>query len=324
MTIANVGVKAHHLEGEELAQFIEDTAVAAPGYYPHCRHRHEIKQRSRDVARSAEKYWRAYPSRPRRSFTYQEMVERLEKRSHKPNLNEVKRDRASQRITDTVAHLSETLQALPRTVKTLMKLIRETSKQLFGISVSDKTLKKESNLPLWHPRFLKQQEGNPYATTAAAQEERTEPAQTVCSKKLTEQVMQQESVSELPVVAPPSPPEPHRVPEPVVPQEVLQADPLPTRHQESGATPSCVVRKNDPVSESPETNTSNGCNNRGYTLSLMKGIMCFRVAEMLFQLFQRAYCTAVMDTPGLDLVYQNGEGRTVNGLVYGVKLRKLP
>ncbi|MGB5714318.1 MAG: hypothetical protein WBM44_25830 [Waterburya sp.] len=312
LTIANVGVKAHGLEGEELAQFIQDTATAAPGYYPHCRHRHEIRKRCQDVARSAEKYWSAYPSRPRRSFTYAEMVERLEKRSRKPNQNQVKSEKTSNRIAETVVHLCKTLQALPGNIKKLMELIRVTSKQLFGIGVSDKTLRKKDNLILWHPKYKQGRfEIIDAEVETPAETEHNDPEDNV-------DIPSCESVTSEPVVTK-TPDKPQEVQQPISLQQKLQPETLFEKAQSNGATPCSEVRQNQPNVESPETNTGNCLSNRGYTLPFMKGFMRVhvrvRVAELIFQVLQRGYCDALMNTPGLELLYLGFNGRGAGGLV---------
>ncbi len=259
LTIANVGVKAHHLEGEELAKFIEDTATAAPGYYPYCQHRHEIGQRSRDVARAAEKYWSAYPSRPRRSFTYAEMVERLEVRSQKPNQNQVKSENTSQRIADTVAHLSQSLQALPKNIKKLMEIIRETSKQLFGIGVSDKTLRKKDNLTLWHPKYRQELSETVDAEVESAVDTKNSDKE---NRADTEEVIpESDSSAEIIGVGEPTesivvtktPAELQEGAEPSVVQESLHSESSCDSTLNHGATPSPVVRESQPERESSES-----------------------------------------------------------------------
>ena len=324
LTIANVGVKAHHLEDEELAQFIEKTAVAAPGYYPHCRHRHEIRQRSRDVALSAQKYWSAYPSRPKRSFTYAEMVERLEERAKKPNLNQVKSEKTSNRIAETVVHLSQTLQALPGNIKKLMELIRSTSKQLFGIGVSDKTLRKKDNLTLWHPKYrqgisetIDAEVESPAETKKSDKEDSVDLPS--CESVTPSPGVGVEIVGEVspikPLVVTKTPTEPQSGSESGVPQKKLHSEPSCKKAQSHGAPPYPVVRSQQPDAESLQPNTGKCLTNRGYTLPFMKGYMRVRVAELIFLVVQRAYCHALMNTPGLELLYFGFNGRGVNGLV---------
>ena len=306
IVIANLGVKAHHLQGEELAKFIQETAVAALGYYPYCRHRHQIKQRSRDVARSAEKYWSAYPSHPKRSFTYAEMLARLEERALKPNLNHVKSEQATDRIRQTVQTLTQTLATLPRKVKELMKLIRETVKNLFGISVSDQTLRKEDNLALWHPKYTKTTDSEGKAPVA-------------------EEVFQDDSTEVLSAPTSPvvieSPVEPQELEQPVALQEALQLAPLTDNQPSHGATPCKVIREKQLKSESLHVIPSKGLSNRRHTFLFMKGFM--RVAQIIFQLLQRGYCEALMQTPDLVIEYQGFQGKSRGGLVE-VKGQKQP
>lgn len=319
LTIANVGVKAHGLEGEELTQFIESTATAAPGYYPYCRHRHEIKKRCQDVARSAEKYWSAYPSRPRRSFTYAEMVKRLEERARKPNLNQVKSEETSHRIAEIVVHLSQTRQALPKNIKKLMELIRETSKQLFGIGVSDKTLRKKDNLTLWHPNYKQ----GIAETVDAELEEKTKNNDKEDSADMEEVTLEPDSCTEIVGVGEPiehpvvtkTPVEPQQVAEPDVPRESLHSEPSSANIQSHGATPSPVVCAEQLEPESLETTTGKCLENRGYTLPYMKGMMSLFVSAVLYQLYQRSYYQALMHTPTLELRYLGYQGQGTGGLV---------
>lgn len=57
-TIACYGVVFEQLQGEELAAYIAKMATAAPGFYDHCNHRHEIDRRAIAWGRSAQSfYW---------------------------------------------------------------------------------------------------------------------------------------------------------------------------------------------------------------------------------------------------------------------------
>lgn len=320
LTIANVGVKAHHLEGEELAQFIQETATAAPGFYPHCRHRHEIKRRCQDVARSAERYWSAYPSRPKRNFTYAEMVERLEKRSQKPNLNQIKSEESSRRIAEAIVHLSKVLQGLPRNVKNLMELIRNTSKQLFGIGVSDKTLRKKENLTIWHPKY--REEGIeqidevkviPEKSVSASEAESVIPKLPVSNTTIDEESVHDSAVdTEIP-----SEPQVNTTHD--VLQNRLSLESSDSKDQSSGATPCPVVFQNQSATKSPQSIQEKRLSNWGYTFSFMKGYVSVLarviVAESIFQILQKAYYEVLINTPGLELLYRGYNGRGTNGLV---------
>jgi hypothetical protein len=66
-TIACYGVVFERLTGDAFAEFVQTTAINAPGYETYCRYQHEIAQRSRLWARSAEKYWWALGGEPQRS-----------------------------------------------------------------------------------------------------------------------------------------------------------------------------------------------------------------------------------------------------------------
>ena len=90
-------------------------------------------------------------------------------------------------------------------------------------------------------------------------------------------------------------------------------------HSEPWATPFLVVREKQLDAESLESSADSGLSNRGYTLPFMKGNVHVhvrvRVADFVFQVIQRAYCDALMNTPGLELLYLGFNGRGTNGLV---------
>jgi hypothetical protein len=68
------------------------------------------------------------------------------------NMNDERKHNARNRITQAMAYLEKNGGELPCLVGQRMELLRTTTKELFGISVSDVTLKKAENLPLWHPK----------------------------------------------------------------------------------------------------------------------------------------------------------------------------
>lgn len=51
------GVVFKELSGDELAKYITETAMSAPGYTEWCRHQHQIQVRSRSWAKAVEKYY---------------------------------------------------------------------------------------------------------------------------------------------------------------------------------------------------------------------------------------------------------------------------
>ena len=156
LTIAKLGRMLHGLSGERLVEYIRETIVSCPGYAQYCRHKHEILRRCQEVARWAEKKWSPYRSRPKYKTTYKQIKESL---SNKTNLNQEKQHNAQSRIIQSIAQLQQELGSLPTKVGECIELLRSTTKKLFGISISDATLKKPENLSLWHPKYRDLEEG---------------------------------------------------------------------------------------------------------------------------------------------------------------------
>ncbi len=156
LTIAKLARLLHGLSGERLVEYIKETIVSCPGYAQYCRHKHEILRRCQEVARWAEKKWSPYRSRPNNKTTYKQIKESL---SNQTNLNQEKQHNAQSRIIQSIAQLQQERGSLPTKVGECIELLRSTTKKLFGISISDSTLKKPENLSLWHPKYRDIEEG---------------------------------------------------------------------------------------------------------------------------------------------------------------------
>jgi hypothetical protein len=123
----------------ELADYIAKTAIAAPGFIPHCRHRKEIKEWSLRWARSAMKH--RYPYGTRRGGEFKQLG--------KGGLtNDERKADAMARIADTVADFQESGRAWPKTIHARRKLIAMLAR------CSQRTLVKPDYLPLWHPNHI--------------------------------------------------------------------------------------------------------------------------------------------------------------------------
>ena len=127
------------LEGTALIEDVVKTAKALPGYEDWCRHRHEIRDRSREWARSTEKS---------QYFHYG-----LGKRPSDPSLlesqnsgwwNEQQEQSAKERIRQAVANLLDR--------ETLPSGITERFKALTRSGISGSTLYRYCDL--WHPHHL--------------------------------------------------------------------------------------------------------------------------------------------------------------------------
>jgi hypothetical protein len=256
LCIGKLGRLAYGLSGKKLVDYIRETAVSCKGYLQYCRHKHEIHRRSSEVARWAERKWSPYGTHPKNPVTYRHIKNSL---SDRTNRNEERKHNAQSRILQAMAYLEQELGELPRLVGERIKLLRETTKALFGISTSDATLKKPDNLPLWHPAYRHKEE-------------------------------EAETAPEEPIPAPspssppeePSPTEPVKAPETVVVspveeesdrQSVVSANAPVDKESGEQARPCAVVRENSPVAKMPKNKPGLRSKSSGYPLPIMKGIM---------------------------------------------------
>jgi uncharacterized protein YijF (DUF1287 family) len=147
------------LSGEALIDYVVATATNAPGYEQYCSHQQEIRQRAAQWVHSTEanQFYTPYCSIPPRLATYRETYNNVSNPDAANNIisfrnpvNEARRAQAQERIQRAIAHM-ETTDTLPPTATTRAKALVATIKELFGVTVSHKTLYKSSYLVLWHP-----------------------------------------------------------------------------------------------------------------------------------------------------------------------------
>ncbi len=351
LTIAKLARLVYGSVGNALTLYIQETIKSCPGYAKYCRHKHEIDRRCEEIARYAEKQWSLYRSKVDENRpTYKQIKEALR---DKTNINKERKHNASSRISQAVEHILEQLGGLPDKVGECKLLIRNVTKELFGISVSDATLKKPENLPLWHPKYRVEPEPAPEPDPTV---EEVEAVEAVGVEKVIE-VEELEAVTEVSTTVvisveetPPSPSpatntieregcsrsesisnhavEPKVEPiissvcdvlqqkaEPSVRQEKLQDKQPPDEQLKAQSTPSDVIRKK---ADSPKTLPSRqgiAQTKTVHTLLIMKGVMLHLLLENLYQIFQRAYYNALMRIPRLELVYQGYRGNGANGLI---------
>jgi hypothetical protein len=127
---------------EQIAEYIEQTALATPGFAEHSSHQKDLKQRSRDIASWAMKYYWPLGGPASRETGYhgpQKSIADLSLSYHR-----AKREAAQHRIKEAIAQLQQTNQ-LPATATARAKAIVSLAK------VSQHTLYKAINKPLWHP-----------------------------------------------------------------------------------------------------------------------------------------------------------------------------
>ncbi|MEP0920080.1 hypothetical protein NC981_25125 [Leptolyngbya sp. DQ-M1] len=139
-TISCYGVVFERLSGDALAEFVQTTAINAPGYETYCRHQHEIAQRSRLWARSAEKYWWALGSEPQRSSN--SFSGNAAKDSNTLNQNQARAEEAKRRIQEAMTQLQRDGQ-LPNDITSRIRLLIQQA------HTSVQTLYRYREL--WHP-----------------------------------------------------------------------------------------------------------------------------------------------------------------------------
>jgi hypothetical protein len=150
--MAVYGVVFLGLEGEELAAYVKETAIASPGYKQWCRHQHEIEDRAKEWVKQVQKdgYYLKYRNFPKRLQTYYQKFRlgknNVVKHTRANPGNRVRATDAHERIRTVVTSLKDH-NIYPDTIQGRAEVITVTA------GVSRQTLYKDSNLPLWHPRF---------------------------------------------------------------------------------------------------------------------------------------------------------------------------
>lgn len=144
-TIACYGVVFERLQGETLAEFVQTTAINAPGYETYCRHQHEITGRSVLWARAAEKYWWALGSEPQRSPRHSTHNGGENNNVIPINQNQVRAEEAQRRIRESVERLQSSEQFPADASSRVRLLVREAH-------TSVQTLYRYREL--WHPEHF--------------------------------------------------------------------------------------------------------------------------------------------------------------------------
>jgi hypothetical protein len=137
-TIACHGVVFERLKGDALANHVLTTAINLPGYGQWCQHQHEIELRCTVWAKSAENYYWALGSTPKRSASGQEGEE-----EKVVPINLLRSEDAQRRIREVVTRLEQEGQ-FPAMATARVKLIAAEG-------ISTRTL--YNHLELWHPIY---------------------------------------------------------------------------------------------------------------------------------------------------------------------------
>ncbi|MDJ0592623.1 MAG: hypothetical protein QNJ72_21970 [Pleurocapsa sp. MO_226.B13] len=325
LTIAKLGRILYGLSGQQYIDYIKETVTSCPGYVKYCRHKHEIDRRCAEVARCGEKKWFPYCTRLRADRpTYKYIKNSL---TNQTNLNFERQHNAQSRIIQAVEYIQQEQGGLPNKVGECKLKIRNVTKELFGVSVSDATLKKPENLPLWHPKHRDEPtpaphtEQSPEIVVIDIQAEEIEASDTTEAARPVEDIAESsnpenntiELKKELAI------PDTLDVSQNAEAENIiqlpLQAKPNSDGQHSQQSRPLNVVSKNQSKSKHLKAIPSLDPKKTVHTLAYMKGVMPAILLEFIYQVFQCAYYNALMRIPRLELVYQGYEGRGTGGLV---------
>ena len=349
MAIAKLGRILYGYSGQRYIDYIKETLTACPGYAKYCRHQHEIDKRCAHVARFGEKQW--FPYRTRMSdqnrYTYDYIKSQL---TNKPNLNNERQHNARSRIIQAIQHIEESQGGLPEKVGECKLAIRNVTKELFGVSVSDATLKKPDNLNLWHPKYrsevreqgveesvddiiqhpipknLNPTSENPVEDFPPSLSVIEVEAETVANTDLGDRFSPCDEPSELAdnqlstfelknLELSDTQNTPQEIDQTLVLQSILPSNEPSDKPQKKQSTPLQVIRKNEPKAEKLKAIHSLTLIKIVHTLSYMKGVMRDFVIGFIYQALQRAYFNLLMETPNLELLYQGYRGYGATGFV---------
>ena len=326
LTIAKLGRILYGLSGQQYIDYIKQTVMSCPGYVKYCRHKHEIDRRCAEVARFGEKQWFPYRTRltqDRPSYKY--IKESL---TCSTNLNLERQYNAQSRIIQAVEYIQQEQGGLPQKVGECKLAIRNVTKELFGVSVSDATLKKPENLPLWHPKHrdeptpVPHQEQSPEVVVIDIQAEEVEACDitdlvAIPIEDTAESSCLENNTIELNIDL--ETPDVLNASQEAEPQNIihlpLQAKSTSDEQHSQQSTPLTVVSKNQPESKHLKTIPNLDSKKTVHTLVYMKGVMPGILIEFIYQVFQRAYYNALMRIPRLELLYLGFNGRGTTGLV---------
>jgi hypothetical protein len=329
LTIAKLGRILYGLSGQRYIDYIKETVMSCPGYLKYCHHKHEIDRRCTEVARYGEKHWYPYRSSlPQNRSTYKYLKESL---TNQTNLNLERQHNAQSRIKLAVAKIELEPGKLPQKVGECKLAIRNVTKELFGISVSDATLSKPENLPLWHPKYRPQAKINPNPTTIVepeipidtnivldvsvpeVKENNTEELATKIDLLPTPDNSTQE-LNYLPETLS-TPDAPQAAELSIVIQKALHPEQPNNNQYKDCATPLHVIRQKqvnpEPLKVLPSIDSKISC----HTLPIMKGMTLEILSRVLYLALQRAYCEAIIKKRDLVLFFQAYPGNSSCGLV---------
>jgi hypothetical protein len=135
---------------QQIAEYIQQTAQNSPGFHEHSNHTRDIAQRSREVAQWAIRYYWPLGASPTRDTGYNTPPPPIASFSY----HQAKREAAQERIKTAIAQL-QSQNLLPALASERAKAIAQTAR------VSQQTLYKAFNKPLWHPDHIPAQTPEP-------------------------------------------------------------------------------------------------------------------------------------------------------------------
>ncbi|MEL6911516.1 MAG: hypothetical protein AAFO85_15090 [Cyanobacteria bacterium J06598_4] len=308
LTIAKLGRILYGLSGQSYIDYIAETITSAPGYVKYCRHKHEIKRRCTEVARYGEQHWYPYRSSlPQNRSTYQKIKQSL---TNQTNLNHERQHNARSRITTAVAIIAQQGQ-LPERVGECKLAIRNVTKELFGISVSDRTLNKPDNLPLWHPKHRQpenQPNNEPTIELETAEQHNPTPLPTTDNTTTNE--------SNNPETRSPNSKTPPTKSASSIIQKKLQPEPPNNNQYKERATPLYVIRKNEPNPKPTKSIPSNNFEISCHTLPLMKGVLLDLFLRIWHSALLRAYSQNAIKQKHLVFVFSGYQGKPFSALAH--------
>lgn len=161
LTFAKYGIIFKHHQGEDLMDYMLETALSSPGYTEFCNHQHEIEKRVRERAISALNYpYYPYRGKPPRKRTYkQEFGEDGVDNVIYLHPSRERHLKTIERIRAVIAMLKSE-GAFPETAYKRTQAIIKKSKAIYDKGVSQTTLHKKEYLPLWHPGYENRESAN--------------------------------------------------------------------------------------------------------------------------------------------------------------------
>jgi hypothetical protein len=135
---------------QQIADYIQQTAQNTPGFYDHSNHTRDIAQRSREIAQWVIRYYWPLGATPSRETGYHTPPMPIASFSY----HQAKREAAQERIKAAIAQI-QSQNHLPALASERAKLITQIAR------VSQQTLYKAFNKPLWHPDHIPAQTPEP-------------------------------------------------------------------------------------------------------------------------------------------------------------------